>query len=47
MTVVLTESLLDLLLKVDTPTVCKAIEVTQSKRGFTGFKCGTPLPGHQ
>lgn len=41
MTENLTESLLDLLRKVDTPTVCNAIEVAQGKRGFAGFTRGT------
>ncbi len=35
------QSLLDLLGKVDTPTVCNAIEVAQGKRGFDTFTCGT------
>lgn len=33
--------LLDLLKRVDTPTVCNAIEVVQGKRGFNGFTRGT------
>lgn len=33
--------LLDLLSRVDTPTVCNAIEVVQGKRGFQGFTRGT------
>jgi regulator of RNase E activity RraA len=37
----LTESLLDLLKRVDTPTVCNAIEVAQGKRGFDDFTRGT------
>ena len=37
------QSLLDLLKKVDTPTVCNAIEVAQGKRGFNGFTRGTML----
>lgn len=42
-------SLLDLLSRVDTPTVCNAIEVVQGKRGFAGFTRGTMVctePGH-
>ncbi len=35
------QSLLDLLKKVDTPTVCNAIEVAQGKRGFNDFTRGT------
>ena len=34
-------ALLDVLRKVDTPTVCNAIEVAQGKRGFNGFTKGT------
>jgi regulator of RNase E activity RraA len=34
-------ALLDLLSRVDTPTVCNAIEVTQGRRGFAGFTRGT------
>ena len=37
------QSLLDLLKKVDTPTVCNAIEVAQGKRGFSDFTRGTML----
>ena len=37
------KSLLDLLKKVDTPTVCNAIEVAQGKRGFNDFTRGTML----
>ena len=33
--------LMDLLRKVDTPTVCNAIEVAQGKRGFNRFTRGT------
>lgn len=33
----------DLLRRVDTPTVCNAIEVTQGKRGFAGFTRATPV----
>ena len=36
-------SLLALLRKVDTPTVCNAIEVAQGKRGFNAFTRGTML----
>ncbi len=36
-------SLLELLRKVDTPTVCNAIEVAQGKRGFSDFTRGTML----
>ncbi len=39
-------SLFDLLQKVDTPTVCNAIEVAQGKRGFNAFTRGTPLASH-
>ena len=39
----MTPSLLILLRKVDTPTVCNAIEVAQGKRGFDGFTRGTML----
>ena len=35
--------LLDLLRKVDTPTVCNAIEVIEGKRGFDRFTRGTVL----
>jgi regulator of RNase E activity RraA len=37
----MTPSLLDLLRKVDTPTVCNAIEVAEGKRGFDAFTRGT------
>ena len=37
------DSLLTLLRKVDTPTVCNAIEVAQGKRGFSAFTRGTVL----
>ena len=37
------QSLLDLLKRVDTPTVCNAIEVAQGKRGFNDFTRGTML----
>lgn len=35
--------LLDLLTRVDTPTVCNAIEVVQGRRGFQGFTRGTMI----
>lgn len=35
--------LLDLLRRVDTPTVCNAIEVAQGRRGFNAFTRGTVL----
>lgn len=35
------QDLFDLLSRVDTPTVCNAIEVVQGKRGFQGFTRGT------
>ena len=37
------DTLLDLLVSVDTPTVCNAIEVAQGSRGFDGFTRGTML----
>lgn len=37
----MTPSLLKLLQRVDTPTVCNAIEVAQGKRGFNAFTRGT------
>lgn len=37
----MTPELLDTLSRVDTPTVCNAIEVVQGKRGFQGFTRGT------
>lgn len=39
----MTPTLLALLRKVDTPTVCNAIEVAQGKRGFDSFTRGTML----
>ncbi len=39
----LTPSLFDLLKKVDTPTVCNAIEVAQGKRGFNAYTKQTML----
>ena len=38
------KELLDLLKKVDTPTVCNAIEVVEGKRGFSKFTQGTMIP---
>ncbi len=40
----LDETLLTLLRRVDTPTVCNAIEVAQGQRGFAGYTQGTMLP---
>ncbi|MCK0141071.1 RraA family protein [Aliiroseovarius sp. F20344] len=40
------DTLLNLLKKVDTPTVCNAIEVAQGKRGFNAFTRGTMLASH-
>ncbi len=37
------DALLTLLRRVDTPTVCNAIEVAQARRGFNGFTRGTML----
>jgi regulator of RNase E activity RraA len=37
------KELLDILSRVDTPTVCNAIEVVQGKRGFAGFTRGTMI----
>lgn len=37
----MTPDLLDILARVDTPTVCNAIEVVQRRRGFQGFTRGT------
>ncbi|MCV6586604.1 MAG: RraA family protein [Marinibacterium sp.] len=39
----MTPSLLTLLRKVDTPTVCNAIEMAQGRRGFDAFTRGTML----
>lgn len=39
----MTPELLTLLRRVDTPTVCNAIEVAQGKRGFNAFTRGTML----
>ena len=35
------DTLLGLLRRVDTPTVCNAVEVAQGKRGFDAFTRGT------
>ena len=37
----LPDGLLELMQKVDTPTVCNAIEVAQGQRGFDGYTKGT------
>ena len=37
------DTLLDTLRRVDTPTVCNAIEVVQGRRGFAGFTRGTMI----
>ncbi len=37
------DALLELLRRVDTPTVCNAVEVAQGRRGFDGFTRGTML----
>jgi regulator of RNase E activity RraA len=37
------DTLLDLLRRVDTPTVCNAIEMVQGRRGFAGFTRGTMI----
>lgn len=39
----MTDDLLDLLRRVDTPTVCNAIEVVQGRRGFDAFTRGTMI----
>jgi regulator of RNase E activity RraA len=39
----MTPDLLDLLTRVDTPTVCNAIEVVQGRRGFADFTRGTMI----
>lgn len=39
----MTPALLELLSRVDTPTVCNAIEVVQGRRGFAAFTRGTML----
>ena len=38
---IIPSDLLELLRKVDTPTVCNAIEVAQGQRGFNRFTRGT------
>ena len=43
MTMQISETLLELLRQVDTPTVCNAIEVAEGKRGFDRFTRGTLL----
>jgi len=40
------DTLLTLLRRVDTPTVCNAIEVAQGRRGFAAFTRGTMLASH-
>ena len=42
----MTPKLLNLLKKVDTPTVCNAIEVAQGKRGFSNFTRDTMIPSN-
>ncbi|MFO1105282.1 MAG: RraA family protein [Amaricoccus sp.] len=42
----MTDTLLAALRRVDTPTVCNAIEVVQGKRGFAGFTRGTLVASH-
>ncbi len=37
------QDLFDLLSRVDTPTICNAIEVVQGKRGYQGFTRGTMI----
>lgn len=37
------DTLLALLRRVDTPTVCNAIEVVQGRRGFAAFTRGTMI----
>ena len=44
---VLNKKLYDLLLTLDTPTVCNSIEVAQGKRGFQRFTRGTVLSSVQ
>ena len=39
--IVIPDDLLELLRKVDTPTVCNAIELTQGQRGFNRFASAT------
>ncbi|MFO1207946.1 MAG: RraA family protein [Amaricoccus sp.] len=40
------DDLLATLRRVDTPTVCNAIEVVQGRRGFAGFTRGTMVASH-
>lgn len=40
------DTLFTLLRRVDTPTVCNAIEVAQGKRGFAGFTRSQVFPSH-
>lgn len=40
----MTDDLLALLRRHDTPTICNAIETVQGRRGFQGFTRGTVLP---
>lgn len=40
------DALFTLLCRVDTPTVCNAIEVAQGKRGFAGFTRRPVFPSH-
>lgn len=40
------DSLLALLRRIDTPTVCNAVETAQGKRGFSAFTRGTVLSSH-
>ncbi|MFT3975176.1 MAG: RraA family protein [Amaricoccus sp.] len=42
----MTDSLLATLRRVDTPTVCNAIEVVQGRRGFAAFTRGTVAAAH-
>ncbi len=42
----MTQDLLELLRRVDTPTVCNAIEMVQGRRGFDRFTRGTVLASH-
>ena len=41
------ETLLALLRRIDTPSVCNAIETAQGKRGFNAFTRGTMLASDQ
>ena len=40
------DELLDLLTRVDTPTVCNAIEVAEGRRGFAAFTRAQVFPSH-